>query len=295
MKTQVKKAVIPAAGFGTRFLPFTKSVPKELIPLVDKPVIQYVVEEAVESGIEEILLVISSDKEPIIRHFNPVPELERRLEEQNKSEMLSEIRKISKLAKIHYVYQQELNGLGDAVARAEYFVGNEPFAVLLGDTVMDSFTDKPVTRQLAEIFERTSSSVVALEEVPLERVSKYGIADGEEIEPGVLKIRQMVEKPSPENAPSRLAVAARYIFTPEIFAALAKTGRGKNNEIQLTDAMQKLLVSGAMYGCKAAGKRYDIGSKSGFLKSTVEFGLRREEFREDFLAFLRETVAKFES
>ena len=295
MKTQVKKAVIPAAGFGTRFLPFTKSVPKELIPLVDKPVIQYVVEEAVESGIEEILLVISSDKEPIIRHFNPVPELERRLEEQNKSEMLSEIRKISKLAKIHYVYQQELNGLGDAVARAEYFVGNEPFAVLLGDTVMDSFTDKPVTRQLAEIFERTSSSVVALEEVPLERVSKYGIADGEEIEPGVLKIRQMVEKPSPENAPSRLAFAARYIFTPEIFAALAKTGRGKNNEIQLTDAMQKLLVSGAMYGCKVAGKRYDIGSKSGFLKSTVEFGLRREEFREEFLAFLRETVAKFES
>lgn len=295
MKTQVKKAVIPAAGFGTRFLPFTKSVPKELIPLVDKPVIQYVVEEAVESGIEEILLVISSDKEPIIRHFNPVPELERRLEEQNKSEMLSEIRKISKLAKIHYVYQQELNGLGDAVARAEYFVGNEPFAVLLGDTVMDSFTDKPVTRQLAEIFERTSSSVVALEEVPLERVSKYGIADGEEIEPGVLKIRQMVEKPSPENAPSRLAFAARYIFTPEIFVALAKTGRGKNNEIQLTDAMQKLLVSGAMYGCKAAGKRYDIGSKSGFLKSTVEFGLRREEFREEFLAFLRETVAKFES
>ena len=295
MSVKVKKAVIPAAGFGTRFLPFTKSVPKELIPLVDKPVIQYVVEEAVASGIEEILLVISSDKEPIIRHFNPVPELERRLEEQNKSEMLSEIRKISKLAKIHYVYQQELNGLGDAVARAEYFVGNEPFAVLLGDTVMDSFTDKPVTRQLAEIFERTSSSVVALEEVPLERVSKYGIADGEEIEPGVLKIRQMVEKPSPENAPSRLAFAARYIFTPEIFAALAKTGRGKNNEIQLTDAMQKLLVSGAMYGCKAAGKRYDIGSKSGFLKSTVEFGLRREEFREDFLAFLRETVAKFES
>ena len=295
MKTQVKKAVIPAAGFGTRFLPFTKSVPKELIPLVDKPVIQYVVEEAVESGIEEILLVISSDKEPIIRHFNPVPELERRLEEQNKSEMLSEIRKISKLAKIHYVYQQELNGLGDAVARAEYFVGNEPFAVLLGDTVMDSFTDKPVTRQLAEIFERTSSSVVALEEVPLERVSKYGIADGEEIEPGVLKIRQMVEKPSPENAPSRLAFAARYIFTPEIFAALAKTGRGKNNEIQLTDAMQKLLVSGAMYGCKVAGKRYDIGSKSGFLKSTVEFALRRPEFREEFLAFLRATVAKFES
>ena len=295
MSAKVRKAVIPAAGFGTRFLPFTKSVPKELIPLVDKPVIQYVVEEAVESGIEEILLVISSDKEPIIRHFNPVPELERRLEEQNKTEMLQQVQSISKLAKIHYVYQQELNGLGDAVARAQYFVGNEPFAVLLGDTVMDSFTDKPVTRQLADVFERTSSSVVALEEVPLERVSKYGIADGDEVEENVIKIRKMVEKPSPENAPSRLAFAARYIFTPEIFAALAVTGRGKNNEIQLTDAMQKLLDSGSMYGCKAAGKRYDIGSKNGFLKSTVEFALRREEFREEFLAFLRETVAKFES
>ena len=255
MSAKVRKAVIPAAGFGTRFLPFTKSVPKELIPLVDKPVIQYVVEEAVESGIEEILLVISSDKEPIIRHFNPVPELERRLEEQNKTEMLQQVQSISKLAKIHYVYQQELNGLGDAVARAQYFVGNEPFAVLLGDTVMDSFTDKPVTRQLADVFERTSSSVVALEEVPLERVSKYGIADGDEVEENVIKIRKMVEKPSPENAPSRLAFAARYIFTPEIFAALAVTGRGKNNEIQLTDAMQKLLDSGSMYGCKAAGKR----------------------------------------
>ncbi|MBR1951166.1 MAG: UTP--glucose-1-phosphate uridylyltransferase GalU [Lentisphaeria bacterium] len=295
MSVKVKKAVIPAAGFGTRFLPFTKSVPKELIPLVDKPVIQYVVEEAVASGIEEILLVISSDKEPIIRHFNPVPELERRLDEQNKTEMLQQIREISKLAKIHYVYQQELNGLGDAVARAQYFTGSEPFAVLLGDTVMDSFTNKPVTRQLADVFERTSTSVVALEEVPLERVSKYGIADGEEVEKDILKIRKMVEKPSPENAPGRLAFAARYIFTPEIFAALAATGRGKNNEIQLTDAMQKLLASGGMYGCKVAGKRYDIGSKSGFLKSTVEFALRRPEFREEFLAFLRETVTKFES
>ena len=295
MAGKVRKAVIPAAGFGTRFLPFTKSVPKELIPLVDKPVIQYVVEEAVASGIEEILLVISSDKEPIIRHFNPVPELERRLAEQNKVEMLREVQSISKLADIHYVYQQELNGLGDAVSYAKCFAGNEPFAVLLGDTVMDSFSEKPVTRQLADIFEQTSSSVVALEEVPLERVSKYGIADGEEVSPGVLKIRKMVEKPSPEEAPSRLAFAARYNFTPEIFAALAAIGRGKNNEIQLTDAMQKLLLTGSMYGCKVAGKRYDIGSKSGFLKSTVEFGLRRPEFRDEFLAFLRETVAKFES
>ena len=295
MSVQVKKAVIPAAGFGTRFLPFTKSVPKELIPLVDKPVIQYVVEEAVASGIEEILLVISSDKESIIRHFNPVPELERRLEEQNKTEMLAEVRAVSKLAKLHYVYQQELNGLGDAVAQARSFAGNDPFAVLLGDTVMDSHTDRPVTGQLADIFEKTGSSVVALEEVPLERVSKYGIADGDEVEPGVLKIRRMVEKPSPETAPGRLAFAARYIFTPEIFDALERTGRGKNNEIQLTDAMQKMLENGSMYGCRVKGKRYDIGSKSGFLKSTVEFGLRRPEFREEFARFLRDTVAKMES
>ena len=295
MAGKVKKAVIPAAGFGTRFLPFTKSVPKELIPLVDKPVIQYVVEEAVASGIEEILLVISSDKESIIRHFNPVPELERRLEEQGKVEMLAQVRHISKLAKIHYVYQQELNGLGDAVAQARFFVGSDPFAVLLGDTVMDSHISRPVTGQLVDIFENISSSVVALEEVPLEKVSKYGIADGEEVSPGVLKIKKMVEKPSPETAPSRLAFAARYVFTPEIFDALAVTCRGKNNEIQLTDAMQKVLAAGSMFGCKVAGKRYDIGSQSGFLKSTVEFGLRRPEFREEFAAFLRETVAKLES
>ncbi len=295
MSGKVRKAVIPAAGFGTRFLPFTKSVPKELIPLVDKPVIQYVVEEAVESGIEEILLVISADKEALIRHFNPVPELERRLEEQGKNEMLAQVRGISKMAKLHYVYQQELNGLGDAVAQARYFAGNEPFAVLLGDTVMDSHTDRPVTGQLVDVFERTSSPVVALEEVPLERVSKYGIADGTEVEPGVFSIRRMVEKPSPETAPSRLAFAARYVFTPEIFDALDRTKRGKNNEIQLTDAMQKLLVSGSMYGCRVKGKRYDIGSKNGFLKSTVEFGLRRPEFKEEFAAFLRDTVAKLES
>ena len=291
----VRKAVIPAAGFGTRFLPFTKSVPKELIPLVDKPVIQYVVEEAAASGMTDILLVISADKEPIIRHFNPAPELERRLEERGKTELLAEVRGISHLAKLHYVYQQELNGLGDAVAQARSFVGNDPFAVLLGDTVMRSDTDRPVAGQLADVFARTGRPVVALEEVPLEAVSKYGIADGTEESPGILKIRRMVEKPSPESAPSRLAFAARYVFTPEIFDALARTGRGKNNEVQLTDAMQKLLDTGSMYGWRVQGRRFDIGSKTGFLKGTVEFGLRRPEFRDEFAAFLRETVAKMES
>lgn len=291
---KIRKAVIPAAGFGTRFLPFTKSVPKELIPLVDKPVIQYVIEEAVASGIEDILLVISSDKEAIIRHFNPAGELERRLEEQGKTAFLEEVQAISKMANIHYVYQQELNGLGDAVARAKYFIGNDPFAVLLGDTVMDSSCGRPVTGQLVDVFESTQSPVVALEEVPLERVSKYGIADGKMISDSVMCISRMVEKPDPENAPSRLAFAARYVFTPEIFDALDKTGRGKNNEIQLTDAMQKLLLSGSFYGCRVQGKRYDIGSKIGFLKGTVEFGLRRPEYKEEFKAFLQSVLKNME-
>ena len=286
----VRKAVIPAAGFGTRFLPFSKSVPKELIPLVDRPVIQYVIEEAVAAGIEEILIILSSEKEAVIRHFNPVPELEKRLAERGKNEILDDILRLNNLAKIHYVYQQQLNGLGDAVLQAKAFCGNEPFAVLLGDTVMDSFEDRCVTRQLLDVFDKYGSSVVALEEVPLEKVSSYGIADGKMCEENVLDICRMVEKPSPENAPSRLAFAARYVFTPQIFAELEQTSRGKDNELQLTDAMSKLLTNDKMYGCRIAGKRYDLGSKMGFLKGTVEFGLRRTEFREAFADFLRETV-----
>ena len=286
----IRKAVIPAAGFGTRFLPFSKSVPKELIPLVDRPVIQYVIEEAVAAGIEEILIILSSEKEAVIRHFNPVPELERRLAERKKTDILEEIVRLNSLAKIHYVYQQQLNGLGDAVLQAKSFCGNEPFAVLLGDTVMDSFEERCVTRQLVDVFDKFGSSVVALEEVPLEKVSSYGIADGKMCAENVLDICRMVEKPSPENAPSRLAFAARYVFTPQIFDELQTTPRGKDNELQLTDAMSSLLNGAKMYGCRIAGKRYDLGSKIGFLKGTVEFGLRRPEFREAFADFLRETV-----
>ena len=291
----VRKAVIPAAGFGTRFLPFSKSVPKELIPLVDRPVIQYVIEEAVAAGIEEILIILSSEKEAVIRHFNPVPELERRLAERGKTEILDEICRLNSLAKIHYVYQQQLNGLGDAALQAKAFCGNDPFAILLGDTVMDSFEERCVTRQLIDVFNKYGSSVVALEEVPLEKVSSYGIADGKMCEENVLDICNMVEKPSPENAPSQLAFAARYVFTPQIFAELEKTPRGKDNELQLTDAMSKLLVNDKMYGCRIAGKRYDLGSKMGFLKGTVEFGLRRAEFKEAFADFLRETVKNLEA
>ena len=286
----IKKAVIPAAGFGTRFLPFSKSVPKELIPLVDRPVIQYVIEEAVSAGIEDILIILSSEKESVIRHFNPVPELEKRLAERGKNDILEEILRLNRLGRIHYVYQQQLNGLGDAVLQAKPFCGSDPFAVLLGDTVMDSTEERCVTRQLADVYEKYGSSVVALEEVPLEKVSRYGIASGTFCGNDVLDIDKMVEKPSPENAPSRLAFAARYIFTPGIFDELSKTPRGKDNELQLTDAMSSLLGREKLYGCRISGKRYDLGSKMGFLKGTVEFGLRRSEFKDEFADFLREIV-----
>ena len=290
----IRKAVIPAAGFGTRFLPFSKSVPKELIPLVDRPVIQYVIEEAVEAGIEDILIVLSSEKEAVIRHFNPAPELEKRLAERGKTDILKEITSLNRLGRIHYVYQQQLKGLGDAVLQAESFCGNDPFAGLLGDTVMGSFEDRCVTRQLIDVYEKYREGVVALEEVAPEKVSSYGIAAGNFLDDGVLEITGMVEKPSPETAPSHLAFAARYIFTPEIFEALRRTPGGKDNELQLTDAMSRLLISGNMFGCRISGKRYDLGSKMGFLKGTVEFGLRRNEFRDAFADFLRETVKKLD-
>ncbi|MDD5598340.1 MAG: UTP--glucose-1-phosphate uridylyltransferase, partial [Victivallaceae bacterium] len=224
----IKKAVIPAAGFGTRFLPFTKAVPKEMIPLVDKPVIQYVIEEAAAAGITDILIIISSGKTAIQEHFNPDAGLEARLEAAGKTEMLAELRRIDKLAKLHYVYQQELNGLGDAVMYAGSFVGNEPFAVLLGDTVLSS-DGKPVISQLLAAYERTRASVVALEEVPWEKTSRYGIVDGRS-EDGVLyKVNGFVENPAPEKAPSNLAVAGRYVFNPEIFGYLAATPRGKGD------------------------------------------------------------------
>lgn len=290
MKQKIRKAVLPTAGFGTRFLPFTRAVPKEMIPLVDKPVIQYVVEEAAASGIEEILIVTSSGKNAIQDHFNPVPALEARLEATGKTEILAQLRAIDALADIHYIYQQQLNGLGDAVLRAQSFVGDEPFAVLLADTVLDSHTGRPVTGQLIDAFGEFGGPVTALEEVPLERISRYGVIDGEEIEGsgGTFQVRDFIEKPAPEEAPSRLAIASRYLFTPDIFDALRCTARGKNNEIQLTDAMRQLVRKRPMFGRRIAGARYDLGSKTGFLRATVEFGLRRPEFREPFAAFLRE-------
>lgn len=283
----MRKAVIPAAGFGTRFLPFTKAVPKEMIPLIDKPVIQYVVEEAVAAGLTEILIIISGGKMAIQDHFNPEYALEQRLEKSGKTAILEELRAINRLANIHYVYQQELNGLGDAVSYAECFVGNEPFAILLGDTVTSSEV-MPVTAQLVKAYEKVNASVVALEEVPWEKTSRYGVISGQTDDGSLYKVDKFVEKPAPAEAPSNLVIASRYVFTPEIFECLKKTPRGKGNEIQLTDAMLLMLQQHPMYGLKVNGRRHDIGNKLDFIKSTVEFALQRPEFKTQIAEWLKE-------
>lgn len=287
----IRKAVIPAAGFGTRFLPFTKSVPKEMIPLVDKPVIQYVIEEAVAAGITDILIVISSGKNAIQDHFNPDPGLLARLEADRKTKLLDELRGIDRIAGLHYVYQQELKGLGDAILQARGFVGNEPFAILLGDTVTTS-PERPVTAQLIDVYGKTGGSVVALEEVPREKTSRYGVIDGTATAENIYKVRSFVEKPDPAEAPSNLVIASRYVFTPEIFDFLARTGKGKGGEIQLTDAMREMVKAHPMYGCRVNGRRHDIGNKLEFIKSTVEFALARDEFREEITAWLKALAGK---
>jgi UTP--glucose-1-phosphate uridylyltransferase len=292
---KVRKAIIPAAGLGTRFLPMTKSVPKEMLPVVDKPVIQYVVEECVCSGIKEILIVIGGGKRSIEEHFGRAPDLERELEERGKSGLRDEIRQISDLANIHYVWQNELKGLGDAVLCGQAFCGNEPFALLLGDTIVDSDNStRPILKQLLEIHAEHQASAVALEEVPDDKVSRYGIAGGKQIRNGVIKIDQLIEKPSLEEAPSNLAIASRYVFRPEIFTFLADTPRRKNNEIQLTDAMRAMLHDYDILGLLLAGKRHDIGNRLDFLKTSIEFGLQRPDIGADLAAFLSKTVNDIE-
>jgi len=287
----VKKAVIPAAGYGTRFLPATKSSPKEMIPIIDTPVIQYVVEEAVASGITDILMIIGKGKRAIEEHFDRSPILEETLIKKNNVEMLKKIRTISDMANIHFVWQKEMNGLGDAILHARHHVGNEPFVILLGDTLVQS-EDGPVTKQLIDVYNETKGSVIALEEVKPELVSRYGVVDGEAISDTVIKARDWIEKPSVEEAPSNLAVASRYLFTPEIFDYLEKTLPGKNNEIQLTDAMCEMVKSHPMFGLKFKGKRYDIGDKMGFLKTNIEFGLNDPELRTELIEWLKKFVGE---
>ena len=292
---KLTKAVIPAAGFGTRFLPFSKSVPKELIPLVDKPVLQYVIEEAAACGIKEILLIISKGKESLLNVYAPAPELEAQLARKNRLSELAEVMETARKVHISYVWQEELNGLGGAILCAEAFAAGEPFAILNGDTVMSSAGSVPVLGQLMELFEATGSTVMALEKVPAEHVNRYGIAGGRMIADDVLKIETLVEKPDPAEAPGDLAVAARYIYTADIFKYLKITPPGKGGEIQLPDATSLFMDQGGeVYGKVFAGKRHDIGDKLSFLKATVEFGLRRPEFKESFAAWITETARRIE-
>lgn len=286
----IKKAIIPAAGFGTRFLPATKSQPKEMLPIVDTPTIQHVVEEAAESGITDILMVIGKGKRSIEEHFDRNYELEMQLSEKDKEQELKAIKHITDLANIHFIWQKELNGLGDAVRYGRFHVNNEPFAVLLGDTLIESRSHVPVTRQLIQVYEEYQKSVVALEEVDPNLVSRYGVIAGKEIKPDVYAVNDFIEKPPVGKAPSNLAIASRYIFTPEIFDYIDRIPPGVNNEIQLTDAMHLMVHDHAMYGLRFEGIRYDIGNKLDFLKTNVIYGLKREDFGEEFRAWLKELM-----
>lgn len=283
----IRKAVIPAAGFGTRFLPISKAVPKEMLPVVDKPVIQYVVEEAVASGITDILMVISRGKRAIEEHFSASVELEGELEAKGKVELLEELRELQGLARIHYVFQPRMGGLGDAIRCARDHVGGEPFAVLLGDALVSAAEGaKPVLRQLMDVYEEFGGNVVALEEVALEKVSRYGILGGEEVRSGVIRGEVFVEKPAVEEAPSRLAVSARYLLSASIFDELERTPKGKGGELQLTDAMASLMGRELLYGVKYAGKRDDIGNKLDFIKANLEWGLKREDIGVELRRFI---------
>jgi UTP--glucose-1-phosphate uridylyltransferase len=285
----IRKAVIPAAGFGTRFLPASKSQPKEMLPIVDTPTIQYVVEEAVSAGCTDILMIVSAGKRAIEEHFDRNWELEATLAAKGRKEELEQISKISNLANIHYIWQKELNGLGDAVSYARNHVGNEPFLLLLGDTLIQS--KKSVTRELIDVYDRYNESVVALEEVPRELVGRYGVIGGKPIDNGLYLINDLVEKPDPETAPSNLVIAARYVFSPKIFDYIEKTPRGKGGEVQLTDAMKLMLRDSAMYGLLLDGHRHDIGNKLDFLKTNVIYGIDREDFGAEFREFIKE-IAK---
>ncbi|WP_026688430.1 UTP--glucose-1-phosphate uridylyltransferase GalU [Alteribacter aurantiacus] len=284
---RIRKAVIPAAGLGTRFLPATKAQPKEMLPIVDKPTIQYIVEEAVESGIEDIIIVTGRGKRAIEDHFDKSYELEETLRVKGKENVLEEVQGISNMANIFYIRQKEPLGLGHAIGCARPFIGDEPFAVLLGDDIVRS--DRPCLRQLMDVFDRYQTSVVGVQPVPYEDVSKYGIVAPKpsEVEKDTLLLDDLVEKPSIEEAPSNLAIMGRYILRPEIFDIIRHLDPGSGNEIQLTDAIRKLNMEQAVLAFTFKGKRYDVGDKLGFIKATVDFGLEREDLRDDILDYLK--------
>jgi UTP--glucose-1-phosphate uridylyltransferase len=289
LNSKVKRAVIPAAGLGTRFLPLTKAQPKEMLPVVDKPVIQYVVEEAVASGIEDILIITGRSKRAIEDHFDVCFELEWKLKQKGDSALYEQTESLSNMVDIHYIRQKEQKGLGDAILHAERHCDGEPFAVLLGDTItIPEKCEKTCTNQMIDAFSRFQRSIIAVEPVARDKIKDYGIIDGKELESGAYNIQNIVEKPKPENAPSNLGAIGRYVLTPDIFGLLKDTLPGHGNEVQLTDALRRL---NGPIGLVAKCRRYDIGDKLGWMKSNIELSLEREEFSGDLKAFLKTLIA----
>lgn len=287
---KVRKAIIPAAGLGTRFLPATKAQPKEMLPIVDKPTLQYIIEEAVDSGIEEILIITGRNKKSIEDHFDRSVELELELEAKGKDALLEEIRKISEMANIHYIRQKSPRGLGHAIYCARHFIGNEPFGVLLGDDIVVGET--PCLKQMMDIFQAYKTTVLGVQPVAKELVSRYGIIDGKVIEDRIYKVKGLVEKPGPQQAPSNIAILGRYIISPTIFEILEHTQPDKGGEIQLTDALRELAQREAIYAYEFEGIRYDVGDKLGFLEATVDFALKRRDLREPFLSYLMTVIER---
>lgn len=286
---KVRKAVIPAAGLGTRFLPATKAMPKEMLPIVDKPTIQYIIEEAIASGIEEIMIITGKSKRAIEDHFDRSCELEQELERKNNQELLDIVKHVSGMVDIHYIRQKNPAGLGHAILCAKTFVGNEPFAVLLGDDVVYN-DETPCLKQMIQEYDRQGSSILGVQQVPKQDVNKYGIVDGKCLNGRLYSVNGLVEKPAVENAPSNIAILGRYIINPGIFSILENTKPGKGGEIQLTDALLELAKRETMFAYDFEGRRYDVGSKQGFLEATVETALRREDLRGEFWEYLRALV-----
>ena len=285
MANKIRKAVFPAAGLGTRFLPATKASPKEMLPLVDKPLIQYAVEEAVASGIESILIITGRDKSAIENHFDISFEMEQMLKSRGKHELFELVHAVSEIAQVSYTRQKEALGLGHAIYQAKDFVGNDPFAALLADDIVDS--EKPALQQMVEVYEKYNAPVIATMQVAGEDISRFGVIDADEVEPNVFKIKDMVEKPAYAEAPSDLAIIGRYIFTPDIFEAIEQTKPGSGGEIQITDAMRILLKKRPFYAVKLEGTRHDAGDKLGFLIATVELALKRADLGKEFREYLK--------
>ncbi len=285
---KIKKAIIPAAGFGTRLLPATKSIPKEMIPIVDKPALQYVIEEAVEAGIEDILIITSRHKKAIEDHFDNLPELENLLENTNKVDALKELRDITNLANIHYIRQKEAKGLGHAVGCAKAFVGNEPFAVILPDDII--YSSVSCLKQMTRMFDKYQTSIIGVQTVKENEVNRYGIVSGTKIDEKIYKVNGLVEKPPIEKAPSNIAIVGRYIITPEIFDILENIPPGALGEIQLTDGLLELVKNQDMYAYIFDGKRYDTGNKLGYLEAIVDFALKREDLRNEFKNYLKTII-----